>query len=182
MQTFLTQRNFNLSLQQLDTKRLGKQRVEAFQLWLLNNKLAPTGNFVRWLDGYVSRSGKENLLKPSTGWQNHPAALMWRGYEDLLGAYLNTSIKVWVGRGYNNTMEFVPTNTVYDSIPADDISFGILNSFAQPVWLKDMEYSERLFSSHRSNLLRKNPEHYSQFGWDEPNDLEYLWPKSGYVI
>jgi hypothetical protein len=90
VQTFLTQRNFNQSLQQLDYRRLGKQRVEAFQLWLMNNKLAPTGNFVKWLNGYVSRTGKENLLTSGTGWQNHPAAVMWRGFEDLLGVYLNT--------------------------------------------------------------------------------------------
>jgi hypothetical protein len=156
--------------------------VEAFQLWLMNNKLAPTGNFVKWLNGYVSRTGKENLLTSGTGWQNHPAAVMWRGFEDLLGVYLNTSIHVWRERGYNNTMEFVPTNGNFDIIPADDKDNGVLNSYAQPEWLKDAAYSELLFSSHRSNLLRKNPEHYGQFGWDEPNDLEYLWPKNGYVI
>ena len=37
MQTFLPYRNFRKSLQSLDDKRLGKQRVETFQI--LNNLL-----------------------------------------------------------------------------------------------------------------------------------------------
>jgi hypothetical protein len=41
-----------------------------------------------------------------------------------------------------------------------------------PPWLGCDEFH----SSHRSNLLRKLPEHYSQFGWSEPNDLPYVWP------
>jgi hypothetical protein len=27
-----------------------------------------------------------------------------------------------------------------------------------------------------SNLIRKNPQHYSQYGWTEPQDLPYIWP------
>ena len=33
-----------------------------------------------------------------------------------------------------------------------------------------------LHASHRSNLLKKDPEHYGQFGWSEPHDLAYVWP------
>lgn len=33
-----------------------------------------------------------------------------------------------------------------------------------------------MHASHRSNLLRKEPEHYTQFGWTEPPDLAYVWP------
>jgi len=40
-----------------------------------------------------------------------------------------------------------------------------------PVWIGD----EELHASHRSNLLRKDPEHYGQFEWEEPDDLEYVW-------
>jgi hypothetical protein len=42
-----------------------------------------------------------------------------------------------------------------------------------PPWLGD----ERLHASHRSNLLRKDPEHYGQFEWTEPDDLPYWWPE-----
>jgi hypothetical protein len=30
--------------------------------------------------------------------------------------------------------------------------------------------------SHRANLLRKDPEHYGQFGWTEAPQEGYLWP------
>lgn len=29
--------------------------------------------------------------------------------------------------------------------------------------------------SHKSMLLKKKPEHYSQFGWNVP-DIQYIWP------
>jgi hypothetical protein len=33
-----------------------------------------------------------------------------------------------------------------------------------------------LHDSHRSNLLRKDPQWYGQFGWTVPDDLPYVWP------
>jgi hypothetical protein len=44
-----------------------------------------------------------------------------------------------------------------------------------PFWIND----ERLFSSHRSNLLRKDQEWYGKFGWKEGPDLPYFWPTKG---
>lgn len=41
-----------------------------------------------------------------------------------------------------------------------------------PPWLGD----EALHASHRSNLIRKDPEWYGRFGWTEPPDLPYVWP------
>jgi hypothetical protein len=41
-----------------------------------------------------------------------------------------------------------------------------------PSWWGD----DAVHASHRSNLLRKLPEHYSRFGWSEPCDLPYVWP------
>ena len=41
-----------------------------------------------------------------------------------------------------------------------------------PHWLGDPLFH----ISHRSNLLRKMPEHYKQFGWDIPDTFEYVWP------
>jgi hypothetical protein len=62
MQTFLPFPDFERSARALDTKRLGKQRVEVIQV-------------VRAL----TRSGY--------GWGNHPAVLMWKGHEEALGRY-----------------------------------------------------------------------------------------------
>jgi hypothetical protein len=40
-----------------------------------------------------------------------------------------------------------------------------------PTWLGD----ERVHSSHRSNLLRKDAEFYGTKGWPEGPDMEYFW-------
>lgn len=97
-----------------------------------------------------------NALKdPNYGWQNHPAVKMWRGYEGALKAYMNICIKEWLRRGYKNNMELarVPKSVKY------------------PPWFGN----EKFHASHRSNLLRKDPEWYGQFGWLESPDLPYVW-------
>lgn len=80
MQTFLPYPDFQKSVQCLDYKRLGKQRVEAKQIL---NTLNGTSN----------------------GWKNHPAVRMWKGYEAALSLYMNTCIEEWIKRGYNNSMK-----------------------------------------------------------------------------
>jgi hypothetical protein len=134
MQTFLPYPSFAESAACLDSKRLGKQRVEALQIW----------NIV---------SGK----RTTGGWINHPAVSMWRGHPDALALYTNIMITEWIKRGYNNTMELVK--------PIQ------LPEFTLPSWLGNAD----LHASHRSNLLRKDSEFYSQYNWSEPNDLPYVW-------
>lgn len=117
----------------LDWKRCGKQRVEARQIYnILTNGTS------------------------KTGWRNHPAVKMWRGYEDALAWYHNTMIVEWIARGYKNTM------------PLIDIDWDALR-------LPPFVGVHRFHASHRSNLLRKDYEYYSRFGWDEPADLPYVW-------
>ena len=89
------------------------------------------------------------------GWINHPAVKMWAGYHQLLANYHNVMIKEWINRGYKNNMKFLP----------EELDYLI------PSWLGD----DRLHSSHRSNLLRKDYNYYSKFGWSEPNNLNYYW-------
>jgi len=67
----------------LDYRRLGKQRVEAYQIW-------------RALRGL------------SKGWINHPATKMWDGHTCFLALYCNAMIDEWVSRGYRNTMQKLP--------------------------------------------------------------------------
>lgn len=69
MQTFLPIADFEQSLKCLDYRRLGKQRVEAKQIL--------------------------NVLSPDydkKGWRNHPAVLMWKGYEESLKYYYNLCV------------------------------------------------------------------------------------------
>lgn len=78
MQTFLPEKSFEESAKALDTKRLGKQRVETYQLL-------------------------KSLAGDSKGWINHPACKMWVGYERLLVDYGLTICKVWKQYGYKDT-------------------------------------------------------------------------------
>jgi hypothetical protein len=80
MMTFITSSNLVECAKALDYKRLGKQRVEAYQI--LNT-----------LKGH------------SHGWKNHPAVKMWEGHAGALGLYMNVMIDEWVARGYKNTMK-----------------------------------------------------------------------------
>jgi len=89
------------------------------------------------------------------GWQNHPAVNMWRGFEAMLAVYHNTIIEEWISRGYRNSMKIIAPNSAAIS----------------PSWLGNSDFH----ASHRSNLLRKNPEHYAQFGWTESDNLPYVW-------
>lgn len=79
MQTFVPYTTFAQSLNCLDYKRLGKQRVETKQLL---NALA-------------------GLTK---GWVNHPAAKMWRGHEAALASYGKVCCALWIDRGYKDSL------------------------------------------------------------------------------
>lgn len=94
------------------------------------------------------------LRGESKGWANHPAALMWKGHEAALEAYRDACIIEWVRRGYKSTM------------PLSGITGPL------PCWFGDHAFH----AAHRSNLLRKDPVFYGQYGWTEPLDLPYVWP------
>jgi len=67
----------------LDYRRLGKQRVEAYQIW-------------------------RALVGLSKGWVNHPATQMWKGHTCFLAMYCNAMIDEWVAQGYRNFMSKLP--------------------------------------------------------------------------
>lgn len=96
-------------------------------------------------------------------WRNHPAVAMWRGSEHHLAAYGWFICEEWKRRGYRDTLQpqFAKAMDCREFRPV-------------PAWVGN----EQVFASHRSNLLRKYPEHYGQFGWEEPDDLPYVWPSN----
>lgn len=103
------------------------------------------------------------LITLATGraaWRNHPAVRMWRGYEQALIAYGMVCCDVWTARGFQDTTR--------DRL----LSYPFFGNPALPPWWG----REDFHASHRSNLLRKAPEHYSKYGWAEPPDLPYVWP------
>ena len=148
MQTFLPYPDFAKSASVLDYRRLGKQRVECKQLLSALGFEIMSGRLV---DVSMVEGRK-------AGWVNHPATKMWRGYEAALAEYQLHMIMEWKRRGYNNTMETLDVNNA--------------RIFMNPPWLGD----ETFHASHRSNLLRKDPEFYGKYGWTEPHNQQYLWP------
>ena len=105
------------------------------------------------------------LNDPKYGWQNHPAVKMWRGHSYKLTQYGYAICDEWIGRGFNDTCR-EKIQSILANLP---ISYG---AHLNPTWVGH----ESFHSSHRSNLLRKDPVHYGQFGWVESNDLPYVWP------
>ena len=130
MQTFLPYKSFQKTAECLDYRRLGKQRVEAMQIL-------------------------KGLNDPNYSWANHPACKMWKGHKNALKLYMNTMIKEWIKRGYNNTMEIVP----------------ITGKISYPSWLGKRKFH----LAHKSNLLKKDKKYYSKFKWNAPKDLTYIW-------
>lgn len=87
MQVFLPYPDFKKSLESLDDRRLGKQRVETYQL-------------IAGLEGRPTKDGKPYAIQRV----NHPISQMFRDNIPALKHYLNVSIDVWVARGRNNNM------------------------------------------------------------------------------
>lgn len=79
MQTFLPYSSFEKSASVLDNKRLGKQRVEAKQIYLA-------------------------LTKKNYGWKNHPAVKMWKGNEEWLLKYGISICEEWIDRGFKDSL------------------------------------------------------------------------------
>jgi predicted DNA-binding transcriptional regulator AlpA len=82
MQTFMPHSDYKFSAQDLDNKRLGKQRVEAWQIY-------------KALRGDYNDTG---------AWVNHPATNMWRGYEQALVTYGMVICAEWEERGFKDTL------------------------------------------------------------------------------
>lgn len=168
MQTFMTSPDWVSTARHLDYRRLGEQRLECKQiLAALGYEVTPEGTLHRTqphslyfevgLDPSGQRTTSVCRIHATKGWVNHPCTKMWRGYHEALAEYQRVMIEEWVSRGYNNTMLRVK--------PAD--------LFLLPHWYDD----ERVYASHRSNLLRKAPEHYGKFGWSESSDIPYFFPE-----
>jgi Pyrimidine dimer DNA glycosylase len=151
MQTFLPYPSFVESAKALDVKRLGKQRVETIQ---------------------VLRA----LTVPGYGWRRHPAAAMWAGYEEAVVRYGLDMCSVWVQQGRADTCA---TTLVSDLNQATRIA--TVRSQAQledegelPPWLGDAAFHR----SHRSALVRKDPEFYAPLFPGVEEGLTYIWPAS----
>lgn len=144
MQTFFPYPDPRESAAVLDDRRLGKQRVETFQ---------------------VLRA----LTWPTYGWKNHPAVRMWRGFVPGLVAYGLACVDEWRARGRADATR----SSLLEFSGGVEPDWDRLHDEGRlPPWVGE----EALHLSHRSALLRKEPEHYRQLFGDVPDDLPYVWP------
>jgi hypothetical protein len=110
VQTFLPYSDYKQSAQCLDSKRLGKQRVEVWTIYR------------------VITEGKK-------GWHNHPIVKMWKEYPDALLVYGIAICAEWQNRGYKDTML-----ARFDTILAGRISMGLSINIKHPRWLGDADF------------------------------------------
>ena len=78
MQVFVPETDFREIARVLDYRRLGKQRVETFQILRAN-------------------------LDLTMGWKKHPASRMWADNLAGLSAYGVAMCEEWIARGYKDT-------------------------------------------------------------------------------
>ena len=139
MQTFMTHDNYVDTAKALDNKRLGKQRVEAYQI-------------LKALRGDYNDTG---------AWVNHPATVMWSGYQYDLALYGLTISVEWYERGNEDNM--------MDKFNDLMVQYRDNNREASPWWVN----SELLRLTHQSNLMRKASDLYD---FNVPDNIPYVWP------
>ena len=91
----------------------------------------------------------------------HPVVHLWHGWLKALIEYGKMVCTVWRERGYTDDMW--PDFYLLD--PGGELIL--------PKWLG----SWKLHSSHRANLIRKEPKIYRALGWTETLQFTYFWPK-----
>ena len=98
-------------------------------------------------------------LGMTKGWVNHPASRMWADNLAGLSAYGVAMCEEWIGRGYKDTC----LDKIVALVNPDQNDL--------PEWWGRTDIVE----SHRSNLIRKHPDHYRPLYPDTRDDLPYIW-------
>lgn len=109
----------------------------------------------------------KSCISPLGGWPHHSATRMWRGYEWHLVIYIEALQAECERRGIAGGTAMSRAHTI-------SLEFHLARKRAdRPLWLGDPEFHR----GHRSNLIRKNPDHYGPQFPGVPDDLPYIWPK-----
>lgn len=135
MQTFLPSANATISASMLDNKRLNKQILECYQILnVLSGK---------------SKGG---------GWRNHPAVLMWKGYEKGLWKYVQAMIVEARSRGIRTENNEANLNNL------KDLCWDIWGDNPPSFW-NDKTKLMRVVTTHKASLFDKDPMFYARFGY-----------------
>ncbi|MFE5620763.1 MSMEG_6728 family protein [Streptomyces virginiae] len=151
MQTFLPFPSFRASAAVLDTRRLGKQRVEALQVL-------------------------RGLIVPDYGWRRHPAVRMWTGYEEALVRYGLDVCRAWTAEGRADTCAVTLVQDLRARLPGAEprTQEQLADDGDLPPWLGAPDFHR----SHQSALVRKDPDFYRPHFPGVADDLPYVWPAS----
>lgn len=143
---FLTSMSYGRTAEDLDTARLHAAQNQGSALFDMLTGIKDPGNL-----------------------KHHPVLSMWRGYEFALGIYVMSCGLEWCfQRGFAENKSFWNVARGIKEIKNDDPNFV----YEVPPWFRDRD----VILSHRSNLLRRSPEHYED-KWELcPEDWPYFWP------
>lgn len=161
MQTFypIVSQDYSEQARVLDNKRLNKQALEGWQILMVLLEMDPNGEY-----------------RSPRGWRNHPAVKLWRGHELALYEYIVAMCEEWRARGYKTRIDALAASTISSARER-----GLrLDDSTPPYWITNLDLLVPLSKSHRTALLTKEYEHYSQFQWTEdkgyrPDGYEYVW-------
>ncbi len=103
----------------------------------------------------------------SGGWPNHPVCKMWAPYRYALCNYCLAGLEVMRIRAAWKS----------DVVPRWEHWFKETQNSYDNSGLPPFIGNEKFHAAMRSNLLRKDPDWYGQFGWKESQTLAYVWPK-----
>jgi hypothetical protein len=153
MQTFLPYTDFVKVAATLDSKRLNKQILEGYQI--------------------LKALSNDN---PKTTWRNHPASKMWQGHECALYDYIFSCVDEANIRGIKTDKNVANLRQLRDEMWK---KWGN----GRPEWFIHPYLVERITTTHKANLYRKNPEYYSEFAgevsspYNEPccEGCSYFW-------
>jgi hypothetical protein len=135
MQTFLPSSNIQNSAMLLDNKRLNKQILEGYQILNVLSGQSPTG-----------------------GWRNHPAVLMWKGFERGLWEYVQVMVNEARKRGIRTENNEANLNKLKDKC------WDIWGNSRPSFWYDNTRLM-RVTTTHKANLFDKDPIYYARFAY-----------------
>jgi hypothetical protein len=158
MQTFIPYSDVNEIARNLDSKRLNKQILECYQILNVLSGKSPTG-----------------------GWRNHPAVLMWKGYERGLWHYTQAMIVEARARGIRTENNEANLNNLKNQC------WEQWGDKAPSFWT-DNDKLMRVITTHKVSLFNKDPLYYIKYQHasnspyntpccpDRKQPCKYYWP------
>jgi hypothetical protein len=95
------------------------------------------------------------------GWRNHPAVRMWAGYEGTLLSYSSYVAAELNNRdiAFENNWNAILDNFWNSGIHMESIA-------AIPNWWADPVQADKIITTHRASLFKKDPQHYAQWMYE----------------